>query len=70
MAESGENMGQLTALVPYARISEDTTKGNQEAGGVEARDEDARGKQGDIRWMSPTTTPEKKESRRDIPSHM
>ena len=60
VAESGENMDQLTALVPYARISEDTTKGNQEAGGVAARDEDSRGKQGDIRWMSPTTTPEKK----------
>ena len=27
MAESGENMGQLTALMPYARISEDMTKG-------------------------------------------
>ena len=33
---------------------------NQEAGGVAAWDEDARGKQGDIRWMSPTTTPQKK----------
>ena len=27
VAESGENMGHLTALVPYARISEDMTKG-------------------------------------------
>ena len=44
-------------------------RGNQEAGGVEARDEDARGQQPHICWMLPTTTP-KKESRRDIPSHM
>ena len=33
---------------------------NQKTGGVEARDEDARGKQPHICWMSPTTTPEKK----------
>lgn len=36
VAESGENMGQLTALVPYARISEDMTKGKSEDCGVEA----------------------------------
>ena len=30
VAESGENMDQLTALVPYARISEDMTKGKSE----------------------------------------
>ena len=37
MTESGENMGLLTALVPYARISEDMTKGKSEdwwSGGV------------------------------------
>ena len=44
-------------------------RGNQEAGGMEAWDEDARGQQPHICWMLPTTTP-KKESRRDIPSHM
>ena len=43
---------------------------NQKTGGVEAWDEDARGKQPHICWMSTTTTPQKKESRRDIPSHM
>ena len=30
VAESGENMDQLTALVPYARISEDMTKEKSE----------------------------------------
>ena len=30
MTKIGENMGHLTALVPYARISEDMTKGKSE----------------------------------------